>query len=114
MAAFLNKMIETQEPTADKEGFASEGLPMKIWVLQNGYSAYFEVSAERFKYVSKLKYDFIHFRLCTTQKNWKKSFSIQLTTMVTQSYTWLLRAGTVLFSRYSKGVYIVYIVHCHI
>lgn len=37
-------MIETKEPTADKEGFVSEGLPMKIWALQNGYSAYFEVS----------------------------------------------------------------------
>lgn len=98
-------MIETKEPTADKEGFVSEGLPMKIWVLQNGYSAYFEVSGSLLKKLSKVKHDCIHSRLCMTPKNWKKSFSVQLTTMVTQSYTWLQRVGTVPFSRYSKSVH---------
>ena len=37
----LQKMFE--RGIGGEEAFAAEGVPMKIWVLQNGYSTYFDV-----------------------------------------------------------------------
>ena len=51
MALLLNIFERTN---GEEEYFAAEGIPMAIWVLQNGYSVFFEVTLFLHACVNKL------------------------------------------------------------